>query len=61
MKNKTQTTIPATRRRPSSTDHRQPRPAYRLMPKAPHHDLLVLGFYPGMGRNESQANHPTAA
>jgi len=61
MKNKKQTTKPANPRRPQSTEIRPPRPAYRLMPKAPHHDLLFLGFYPGMARSGSHTDHPTAA
>lgn len=61
MKNRNQTATPATRRRTQRIDIRQTHPAYRLMPKAPQHDLLVLGFYPGMGRNSPQADHPTAA
>ena len=61
MKNKNKTSRPGDDQPPRTTASRQQRQAHRLMPKAPHHDLLVLGFYPGMGAASVQADHPNAA
>jgi hypothetical protein len=61
MKNQTNQIPPKNNRRFPTTKIRRTREAYRLMPKAPHHDLLVLSFYPGMDAKEVHAGHPTAA
>ena len=55
MKNRNQTNRP-TRNRRFTTTTRPTREAHRLTPKAPHHDLLVLCYYPGM-----RPEHSTAA
>lgn len=60
MKNKKNTTRPAGFRRARFTIRPQ-REARRFMSKAPHHDLLVLSFYPGMGSSAVLTGHSTAA
>jgi len=61
MKNKIQTTTSTIRRRPRRFAISQPRPAFPQTPSAPQHDLLVLGFYPGMNRTSGNTGHPHAA
>ncbi|MEO6994847.1 MAG: hypothetical protein ABI273_14660 [Lacunisphaera sp.] len=61
MKNKNNTTRPTEFRRPRNTATCPQREAHRFTPMAPHHDLLVLSFYPGMGRSAVRAGQATAA
>ena len=61
MKNKNNTTRPAEFRRPRTTTIRPQREDSRFTPKAPHHDFLVLSFYPGMDNGAVHAGHSTAA
>jgi hypothetical protein len=61
MKNKNDNTRPMEFHRARTAIIRPQREARRFTPKAPHHDLLVLSFYPGMGSGAVRAGHPTAA
>jgi len=60
MKNKNNTTRLMEFRRTQITTIRPQRETHRFTPKAPHHDLLVLSFYPGMGSGAVHARHSIA-
>jgi hypothetical protein len=60
MKNKNNTTRPMEFRRTQIATSRPRRETHRFTPKTPHHDLLVLSFYPGMGGGAVHAGRSTA-